>query len=1101
MNSLNSKSCEELKSLLKKYDLVAGIVKFKKEDLIKTLHAVHKYKKNKQEDYFKFVFNNQNIMLDEDQYKVVTFPINQNIRILACAGSGKTTTLICRIKYLVDQGIDPETILITTFNVDSCENIKNKLIELFGFIPKFTIGTIDSISCRFFHRFFKTDYMVGINEYATHFLNFLKSGNGYRILSCFKYLFFDEFQDINDTQFQILKCFHDYGSQITVIGDDSQNIYQFRGSDVKFILNLDLYFNNLKTFTLINNYRSTPEIINFANASIKFNTEQIQKQMNPIKQSINFLPNLIYFENIQKQNKHILELILDFVKKGINLDQIAIISRVNYSLKIIEQYIEKYNSKNNENKINYISLISMDISDIKAKIKKNHLTLTTIHKSKGLEWSILFVIDLDDTKFPSETDKLSIQEERRLFYVAITRAKQYIYLFFCGNSKENNQVPKLTRFIQEIKLDFYKFINYDKKFYSYDNFRTPKWVTSVTETIKLLNEKDIEYLRSNNIIPKINPVITKIHNNNKINKFIEDYYLQPDFGEFIDRYITRQLGYLNKHSNGLVDIPTLILISSQHFTNHELLILKKYENNFYLNINKINLKKIDRNFDKILEQNLHNLNQIKNIENIDKQIIKNIILKLSMTSKIFNLDINQLLKFLTTKSNIPKKLRDELAISYVKYNDNRYDNDEIKYDVYKISLSNTILNGRGRLMYKNVYNYFIESNEQLLKDLKLYVDFLNPDDSEFRCKKFIKSDQYDLSGEIDLLDLDNGKIIDFKCSSSIQFKIDWLIQLLAYYSIVKIEYPSININIIEIYNPLQGEIYSFDISFWNKEIEYLKYLFKIRVRQLSRNTNQNLPEKLYFPLKYENDLNDSIIFDDSDDVFDLKKLMENNFFGYYWDLKKNRNYFKQYDELIDKFIFNNSKYYVIFDTETTGLPLKLNSGNFYEFSDLEKYDSSRLIQICWAIYLNGKLLELKNYYIKPEGFVINNSEIHGITQTFADLNGKNIVFILKKFANMLKKIDYIIGHNINFDLNIMSSELFRFGLNDIIQILNSKNKICTMEKSICLKIKGYLSPSKLIDLYKFLFNKPFDGQHNAKFDVLATGKIFHELFKRKLIDF
>jgi DNA polymerase III epsilon subunit-like protein len=65
--------------------------------------------------------------------------------------------------------------------------------------------------------------------------------------------------------------------------------------------------------------------------------------------------------------------------------------------------------------------------------------------------------------------------------------------------------------------------------------------------------------------------------------------------------------------------------------------------------------------------------------------------------------------------------------------------------------------------------------------------------------------------------------------------------------------------------------------------------------------------------------------------------------------------------------------------------------------------------------------------------------------------------------------------------------------------MEKKEMICTMEKSIPLKVDGFLKPSKLIKLYKFLFGKEFEHQHNAKYDVLATSEVFRELVKRKLV--
>ena len=75
---------------------------------------------------------------------------------------------------------------------------------------------------------------------------------------------------------------------------------------------------------------------------------------------------------------------------------------------------------------------------IKPNIQKNHLTLTTTHRSKGLEWDTVFFIGCCDKYFPHYTDNITIQEERRLFYVGITRTKENLYLI----------EPKTTRCYQ-----------------------------------------------------------------------------------------------------------------------------------------------------------------------------------------------------------------------------------------------------------------------------------------------------------------------------------------------------------------------------------------------------------------------------------------------------------------------------------------------------------------------------------------------------------------------------------------------------------------------------------------------------------------------------
>lgn len=164
--SLENKKVDELKQLLKKYDLVSGITQLKRDDLIKTIRAVKKYKDNKQTDYTQFTFGDKLVKLNDEQYRIVTSDIKKNIRIIAAAGTGKTSTIICRLKYLIDNGVDPERIMITSFNCDAAESIKNKLIELFGFLPKYV--SVQSIP---FHANITIDILNRIS--MLEFLNML----------------------------------------------------------------------------------------------------------------------------------------------------------------------------------------------------------------------------------------------------------------------------------------------------------------------------------------------------------------------------------------------------------------------------------------------------------------------------------------------------------------------------------------------------------------------------------------------------------------------------------------------------------------------------------------------------------------------------------------------------------------------------------------------------------------------------------------------------------------------------------------------------------------------------------------------------------------
>ncbi|WP_110486961.1 DNA polymerase III subunit alpha [Candidatus Karelsulcia muelleri] len=180
--------------------------------------------------------------------------------------------------------------------------------------------------------------------------------------------------------------------------------------------------------------------------------------------------------------------------------------------------------------------------------------------------------------------------------------------------------------------------------------------------------------------------------------------------------------------------------------------------------------------------------------------------------------------------------------------------------------------------------------------------------------------------------------------------------------------------------------------------------------------------------------------------------------------------------------------YIIFDTETTGLP--------------KNYNWPRLVRLSWCLYdENLKLIELKDYIIKPEGFEIpfNSTKIHGISTEEALEKGYKINFVLEKFNIRIKNSKFLIGHNIYFDLKVLCAEFIR--LNKI-HYLYKKKIIDTKEKSInfcALKRgKGKLKWPTLTELYKKLFNDTFIA-HDSKSDVLATSKCFFELLRIGII--
>ena len=190
--------------------------------------------------------------------------------------------------------------------------------------------------------------------------------------------------------------------------------------------------------------------------------------------------------------------------------------------------------------------------------------------------------------------------------------------------------------------------------------------------------------------------------------------------------------------------------------------------------------------------------------------------------------------------------------------------------------------------------------------------------------------------------------------------------------------------------------------------------------------------------------------------------------------------------------------YLIFDTETTGLPKKWNA----PITDTNNWP--RCIQIAWQLHDElGELIEHQDFLIQPDGFNIpyDAEQIHGISTQLAQEKGKPLTEVLELFNEALSKTNFVVGQNVGFDLNIMGCEYYRkeieTKLNDL-PILDT----CTERTAKLCQIPGgrygkFKLPT-LTELHQHLFKAPFDEAHNATADVEATTRCFFELIRKQI---
>ncbi|MCC5929787.1 MAG: DNA polymerase III subunit alpha [Cyclobacteriaceae bacterium] len=190
--------------------------------------------------------------------------------------------------------------------------------------------------------------------------------------------------------------------------------------------------------------------------------------------------------------------------------------------------------------------------------------------------------------------------------------------------------------------------------------------------------------------------------------------------------------------------------------------------------------------------------------------------------------------------------------------------------------------------------------------------------------------------------------------------------------------------------------------------------------------------------------------------------------------------------------------YLIFDTETTGLPKNYNAPH----TDVDNWP--RMVQIAWQLHdSKGKLLAAHNYIIQPEGYTIpyNAEKVHGISTERALKEGIPLSEVLEKFSRNLENTELLIGHNINFDLNITGAEYVRCSMEsrlwsiEVLDTMVASTDFCALPGG---KGGKYKWPS-LTDLHKKLFKETFDDAHDASYDVAATARCFFGLLTHKVV--
>ncbi len=409
--------------------------------------------------------------LNEEQKKVV-YSTEPFLFLLAGAGSGKTRVVVERIKYLILQGVKPEEILAITFtrkaSFEMKERIDNSNVHVHTFHQFCYLKLIDFYKESFelvneeIEPFSRED-ILNISKHKNslyqskrpkkfiEYQNYLKK-NGMKdfddlILGvydkiksknhpfCYQYIFIDEFQDTNLLQYSLLKELIKKDTKVLAVGDPDQSIYRFRGADSKIIF-LYIQDYNAKLYNLSINYRSAKIILDHANRLIMRNNRKYKKRLVSTNEENSHVYNL-HFDTEKEEAFFIINLIKIFQKHQFIDEEIAVLYRNhNRAFELIQML--------------HYTHVSFQTYDDSNEEEKKGIQLLTIHKAKGLEFDAVIILGLEQGVLPSNRNHMHIEleEERRVMFVAMTRARHFLYFSSIAKNSDNHTFTS-SQFISE----------------------------------------------------------------------------------------------------------------------------------------------------------------------------------------------------------------------------------------------------------------------------------------------------------------------------------------------------------------------------------------------------------------------------------------------------------------------------------------------------------------------------------------------------------------------------------------------------------------------------------------------------------------------------
>lgn len=341
------------------------------------------------------------------------------------------------LKIIKNNGfyIEMSSIFETLINLikNNNQTIKNiKKIKL-NHNDKVLLSLLEPIYLRY-NEYLKINNLIDFNDMINLSTNCIKEN---LFIHNYKYVIVDEYQDISHGRFNLLMSLRNQKFyKLFCVGDDWQSIYRFSGSDISLITNYEKYVGSSYITRIENTYRFSSFIADISSKFIMKNPNQIKKKVNSklnYKNAIKIIEKNNYKECLNELEKELLKLE--------NYSTIYILGRYKSDLEILKNnknFYQEYNYKDKCLDIIYSKRIDLNIKFL------------TIHSSKGLQSDYVIILNNKNSgmSFPSKITDLSLinllldnsddypySEERRLFYVALTRCKKKVFLLSISNNK------------------------------------------------------------------------------------------------------------------------------------------------------------------------------------------------------------------------------------------------------------------------------------------------------------------------------------------------------------------------------------------------------------------------------------------------------------------------------------------------------------------------------------------------------------------------------------------------------------------------------------------------------------------------------------------